>query len=461
MEQENTRWQGNGAGTLMPGTLSTKLHRITETAKQKSYVFRTLAHLITEEALAWSFRELRRDAAAGVDEVSARGYEQNLSANLRDLHQRLRERRYQAQPLRRVYIEKEDGKQRPLSIPVLEDKIVQKAVSVLLEGIYEQDFLSCSYGYRPRRNAHQAVEAIRQQITVGKVSYVLEVDVQDYFGSVVRSELKSMLQKRIQDQDLLRLIGKWLHVGVVEDGRLLMTENGTYQGSVISPILANVYLHEVLDLWVEEAVKPRMRGEISLYRFADDFVVCFQYRSDAERFQEVLSKRFAKYGLKLHPDKTRLMAFGRFAEQEARRNGRRKPETFGFLGFTFYCGISRAGRFVVKCKTMSKRLRRGLLRWGQWCRQNRHYRLREQRERLRVVLHGHYQYYGLPANYRSLEQFYRGTIRLWRKWLGRRDRATVMTWQKFNEILQAYPLPRPRIRPGSQGLQLMLYGELA
>lgn len=461
MEQENKRWQGNRAGTLMPGTLSTKLNRITETAKQKSYVFRTLAHLITEEALAWSFRELRKDAAAGVDDVSARDYEQNLSVNLKDLHQRLRERRYQAQPLRRVYIEKEDGQQRPLSIPVLEDKIVQKAVASILERIYEQDFLPCSYGYRPERNAHQAVQAIREQIIVGKVNYVLEADIRDYFGSVVRSELKSMLQKRIQDKDLLRLISKWLAVGVVEDGRLLMTENGTYQGSVISPVLANVYLHEVLDLWVKEQVKPRMKGEMAIYRFADDFVACFQHRSDAERFLAVLPKRFAKFGLKLHPDKTRLLAFGRFAEQEARRTGRSKPETFGFLGFTFYGGKSRAGKFVVKYKTISKRLRRGLLRWGQWCQQNRHRSVREQQERLRVVLQGHYQYYGLPTNYQSLWQFYQGTKLLWRKWLGRRDRATAMTWQKFADILQRYPLPGPHIRRGQQDLQLTLYGEFA
>lgn len=461
MEQVNERGQGNRAGTLMPGTLSTKLNRVAETAKQKSYVFRTLAHLITEEALAWSFRELRRDAAAGVDEVSARDYEKTLSENLKDLHRRLRERRYQAQPLRRVYIEKEDGKQRPLSIPVLEDKIVQKAVTSILERIYEQDFLPCSYGYRPRRSAHDAIEAIQRQTTVGKVSYVLEADIRDYFGSIVRSELKSMLQKRIQDQDVLRLIGKWLQVGVVDDGQLLMTENGTYQGSVISPVLANVYLHEVLDLWVEEDVKPRMRGEITLHRYADDFVVCFQYQSDAERFQQVLPKRFAKYGLKLHPEKTRLLAFGRFAEEKARQNGRRKSETFGFLGFTFYGAKSRAGKFVVKHKTMSKRLKRGLLRWGQWCQKNRHRTLHEQRERLRVVLQGHYQYYGLRTNYRSLVLFYQGTLNLWRKWLGRRDRSTAMTWEKFHRILQWYPLPGPHIRTGPRWEQLVLYGEFA
>jgi RNA-directed DNA polymerase len=447
VEQGHKRWQGNGAGTLIPGSLSTKLNRVAEMAKQKTFVFRTLAHLITEEALAWSFRELRRDAAAGVDEVTVRDYEADLSAKLRDLHQRLRMRRYQAQPLRRVYIEKEDGKQRPLSIPVLEDKIVQKAVTSILERIYEADFLPCSYGYRPNRSAREAVEAINKRITFERVNWVLEADIQDYFGSILREELKRMLQKRIQDADLLRLIGKWLHVGVVDDGQLLMSEDGTYQGSVISPILANVYLHEVLDLWVEKDVKPRMKGPIALYRFADDFVVCFETRSDAERFQEVLPKRFAKYGLKLHPTKTRLLAFGRAAAQEAERTGRRKPETFGFLGFTFYWGKTRTGAWTVKYKTMAKRIRRGLLRWGQWCKQNRHRRLVEQHERLKAVLRGHYQYYGLPTNSRSLARFREGAILQWRKWLGRRDRATAMTWQKFHTILERYPLPAPRIYP--------------
>jgi group II intron reverse transcriptase/maturase len=362
--------------------------------------------------------------------------------------------------LRRVYIDKEDGKKRPLSIPVLEDKVVQKAASEILGRIYERDFLSCSYGYRPQRNAHDAIIALWQKITWGKVSYVLEADIRDYFGSVVRSELKSMLQKRIADQAVLRLIGKWLQVGVVEDGRLLMSKDGTYQGSVISPLLANVYLHEVLDLWVEEVVKPRMRGEITLCRFADDFVVCFQYRDDAERFQQVLSKRFAKYGLALHPEKTRLMGFGRFAFNGCRKKGRRKPETFDFLGFTFYCGRNQEGKFTVKLKTKSKRLGRGLLRMAAWCRQNRHRPLKEQRERLAAVLQGHYQYYGLRSNWRSLEQFYRGTRNLWRKWLGRRSRSPAVSWEKFERILERFPLPKPRITQGQRWNQPMLFGEV-
>jgi RNA-directed DNA polymerase len=453
--------QGNRAGTLMPMSLSTKLNRISETAKQqKSYVFRTLAHLINTELLAESFQQLRKDAAAGVDDLTAREYQKDLQINLADLHRRLREGRYQAQALRRVYIDKEDGKKRPLSIPALEDKVVQKATSLLLERIYEQDFLPCSYGYRPRRNAHDAVNAIRDKIVLGKVNYVLDADIRDYFGSVVRSELKSMLQKRIADEAVLRLIGKWLSVGVVEDGKWLLSENGTYQGSVISPLLANVYLHEVLDLWFEEVVRPRMKGEVALYRFADDFVVCFQSRSDAERFLQVLPKRFAKYGLTLHPDKTRLIRFGRFAVQDSDKDGKRKPDTFSFLGFTFYCGKTRWGKFTVKLKTMSKRIRRSLLRIGDWCRQNRHCPLSEQQERLTAVLQGHYQYYGVRTNSRSLAQVYRGTRILWRTWLGRRHRSGAVSWQKFEMILKRYPLPSPRITHGQRWNQLPLYGEV-
>jgi hypothetical protein len=268
-----------------------------------------------------------------------------------------------------------------------------------------------------------------------------------------------MLQKRIKDKSLLRLIGKWLRVGVIEDGRLLTSENGTYQGSVISPLLANVYLHHVLDLWVEEVVKPRMRGEISLHRFADDFVVCFQYRSDALKFQRVLPKRFAKYGLTLHPDKTRLIRFGRFASKDCwRLDDRRKPNAFSFLGFTFYCGRSREGKFVVKQKTMSKRLRRSLLRAAEWCRMNRHRPLQEQQKRLTAILEGHYQYYGLRNNYRSLKLFYRGVTVHWRKWLGRRG-STAVPCREFYRLLKRYPLPSPRITQGARWNQLELSGE--
>lgn len=456
-EQTNKTMQGDRDGASMPDSLFTKLRWITQTAQEKPWFkFRTLAHLINPEMLRWAFGQLRKEAAAGVDHVTAQDYVKTLEINLLDLHQRLRERRYRAQPLRRVYIEKEDGKKRPLSIPVLEDKVVQKATLEILSRIYEPDFLDCSYGYRPGRNAHQAVQAIQKTIIFEKVSYVLEADIQDYFGSIVRKQLMDMLTKRVVDKDILRLIGKWLHVGVIDDGKLLMSEDGTYQGSIISPLLANVYLHEVLDLWLEYSVKPKLRGYVSLVRYADDFVICFQYKSDAEWMQQALPERFAKFGLTLHPTKTRLISFGRFERENAEKENR-KPNTFNFLGFTFYCTEDRKGRFTVKSKTMSKRLRRSLSGVGRWCQDHRHLLIPQQWQHLSSVLKGHYNYYGIRANYRSLLQFYKGTISLWRIWLGRRSQRGYISWQKFLKILKKYPLPLPSIIQRTRPLQLELF----
>jgi group II intron reverse transcriptase/maturase len=453
--------QGNGDGTPMPESLSMKLHRISEMAQEVPELkFRTLAHLINEEMLLKSYHELRRDAAAGIDGVTAHDYEQNLQENLKNLHQRLKERRYRAQPLRRVYIDKEDGRQRALSIPVLEDKIVQKATITILSQIYERDFLPSSFGYRPRLNAHDAVRVLQKKIIFEKVSFVLEADIQDYFGSMVRQKLMEMLRQRVMDKDVLRLIGKWLHVGVIEDGRLLTSEDGTYQGSVISPLLANIYLHYVLDVWIEHTIKPRLRGHIALVRYADDFVLCFQYRSDAEAVRQMLSQRFADFGLRLHPEKTRLLHFGRFEREDSRKE-KRKPNTFDFLGFTFFCTEDREGRFTVKSKTRSKRLRRGLLAVAQWCRHNRHEPVKEQARHLAAVLRGHYNYYGLRANYPSLKQFYRGTLRLWMKWLSQRSQRGRITWRKFHRILKTYPLPRPFITQPTGPAQLELFETLA
>lgn len=410
--------------------------------------------------LRWAFGELRVDAAAGVDRITVPEYGKNLDENIQDLHRQLKERRYRAQPLRRVYIDKEDGKKRPLSIPALEDKIVQKVTLEILSRIYEQDFLPSSYGYRPGRNPHEAIQTLQKAIVFGPVSYILEADIEDYFGSIVRKLLMDMLQKRVVDKDVLRLIGKWLRVGVIDDGRLLLSEDGTYQGSIISPLLANVYLHEVLDLWLEHSVKPKLRGQVTLVRYADDFVICFQYRSDAEWMQQALPERFATFGLKLHPTKTRLMSFGRF-EKERSQKERRKPNTFNFLGFTFYCTEDRKGRFTVKSKTMSKRLRRSLLRVADWCRRNRHRSVKEQRQHLAAVLKGHYEYYGLRANYRCLDQFYRGTQILWRKWLGRRSQKAAIPWSRFLGILKTYPLPLPYITQRPPQVQLELFAEFA
>ncbi len=429
----------------MPIKLSTKLNRLSEMAKQFPQLrFQTLAHLINEESLTKAFHELNTDAAAGVDNLTAKEYSKELQHNLKHLHQRLREKRYRAQPLKRVYIDKADGGIRPLAIPVLEDKIVQKAVVNILNRIYEQDFLPCSYGYRPKRNAHQAVHALQKAITFGKISYVLEADIESYFDLIVLRHLRDFLQKRIADKDILRIIGKWLHVGVIDGDRLLRTDQGVYQGSVISPLLANIYLHEVLDYWFEHKIKPNMRGEVKLIRYADDFVICFQYRSDALSMQKILSMRFEKFGLRLNLEKTRLISFGRF-EKENSEKQKRKPNTFNFLGFTFYCSETRNGTFTVKSKTMFKRLSKALCVIGLWCRKNRHLSLYEQRKHLVAVLKGHYNYYGIRANYRSLILFFKGAKRIWRKWLGRRSQRAAIPWDKFLLILKRYPLPRPFI----------------
>lgn len=410
--------------------------------------------------LRWSFQQLRKDAAAGVDGITAGDFGNDLESNLKELYQRLKAGQYRAQPLRRVYIEKEDGQKRPLSIPGLEDKIVQRAATELLTRIYENDFLPVSYGYRPGRSAHDALDDIQRDITLGKANYVLDADISDYFGSIVRKQLMIMLQKRITDKNLLRLIGKWLHVGVIEEGRLLLSENGTYQGSVISPVLANVYLHEVLDLWVKEEVKPRMKGEIKLYRYADDFIATFQYKEDAERFMQVLPKRFEKFGLTLHPDKTQMIEFGREAWAKSKKT-QIKPATFNFLGLTHYCGTTRKGKFMVKVKTMAKRLRRSIKRVTEWCRDHRHLPLLKQHKHLCSVLFGHYAYYGRRTNFLAISQFQRRIVRIWKKWLSRRGRHGCVTWKKLNATLRRHPLPKPRIVQGSLSSrsQIQLFGE--
>jgi RNA-directed DNA polymerase len=429
----------------MPQALSTQLNRIAEMARRHpNFQFGTLAHLINAEAMEKAFRSLQKNAAAGVDGVTAEEYGKDLNTNLTNLHERMKQGRYRAQPLRRVYIEKEDGKQRPLSIPALEDKIAQKAVTSILEQIYEADFLPCSFGYRPGRGAHDALDAIQRSLVFGGFNYVLDADIKNYFGTIVRNELMQMLQRRVTDKDLLQLIGKWINCGVVDDGQFLMDENGVYQGSVISPILANVYLHEVLDAWIERDVKPRMRGTIALFRYADDILLCFQHLEDAERVHDVLIKRLARFGLELSPEKTKLIEFGPKALLQAEQQGK-GTETFNFLGFTHVCSRTRKGKFTVKVRTMSKRLGRALKKVGAWCRDNRHWSVKDQCSHLCLVLRGHYNYYGRISNFRALNKFYGGVKRLWHKWLSRRHRGNSMPWDTYISLLKRYPLLTPYI----------------
>jgi len=423
----------------------TEINRIAELAKEDpKRQLHSIAHLITVAKLKEAFRNLRKDASAGIDGVTYEQYETNVEENIRQLHQRLKGGKYQAQPLRRVYIPKEDGKQRPISIPALEDKVAQKAVVDLLDAIYEQDFLECSYGFRPKRGQHQALDEIGRIICTRPIEWVLEIDIRSYFDSIVRSALVEMIEKRVNDGSVLRLIGKWIKVGVIEGGRLLVSETGTGQGQPISPLLANIYLHYVLDEWFECEVKPRLRGEAYEVRFADDAILCFQHKEDAEKVLAVLPKRFEKYGLTLHPEKTRLIEFGRNAAKNARQQGK-KPATFNFLGFTHICARSRQGKFTVHVKTIAKRLGRGLKAVWQWCKQHRHDPVSEQRKTLNAKLRGHYQYYGRRTNYRAIRQFYTRVCRIWREWLGRRTRAKPLTWDRFADMLRQHPLLPPRI----------------
>ena len=429
----------------------TDIDRLVELAKEDpKRQFFSIAHFITPEKMLAAFRNLRKEASAGVDGVTYEEYEKDAEGNIQRLYGRLREGKYRAQPLRRVYIPKENGKQRPISIPALEDKILQKVVVELLNAIYEQDFLDCSYGFRPGRGQQQALDEVRRVICTRSTGWILELDIQAYFDSIVREQLMEMIEKRVSDGSVLRLIRKWIKIGVIDKGQLLVSETGTGQGQPISPLLANIYLHYLLDKWFVEEVKPRLNGEAYEVRFADDAILCFEHKEDAEKVLSVLPKRFAKYGLTLHPEKTRLVEFGRHARRNARRQGK-KPATFDFLGFTHICARSRQGKFTVHVKTMAKRLRRGLKAIAEWCREHRHDPVDQQQKTLNAKLRGHYQYYGRPTNYRSIYQFYRKVRRIWREWLNRRTRGRWLTWDRFEAILRQHPLLPPRITYAQAG----------
>ena len=433
-------------GTQKSETMSPKLARIAELAREdKQRKFFSIAHLLTIDALYAAFLSLRTEASAGVDGVTYKQYDVNTWEKIPILHEKLKSDEYRAQPLRRIYIPKEDGKQRPISIPSLEDKIVQRATVKLLNAIYEQDFLECSYGFRPGRNAQHALDEIGRVICRRPISFVLEADICSYFDNIVRSQLMEMIEKRVSDGSILRLIRKWITIGVIDEGRLLVTETGTGQGQVISPLLANIYLHYVLDEWFQEVVKPRLKGEAYEIRYADDFILCFQFREDAEKVVEVLHQRFAKYGLQLHPVKTRLIEFGPDALTKSEQPGGKKPATFDFLGFTHISKWSRRGRFMIQLRTMRKRLRRSLKAVAAWCRRHRHDPMEEQCKVLNQKLRGHYQYYGRPTNFRSLREYYRNVRRIWKIWLNRRTRGKTMNRERYGFLLRRYPLLLPRI----------------
>jgi len=431
----------SNASTL--GSMSPELRKVVERAQREPEGrFHSLAHLIDVPALARAYRRQRKDAAVGVDGVTKEAYGRDLEARLQDLHARLRTTRYRHQPIRRVHIPKAQGKTRPIGISAFEDKLVQDAVREVLEAVYEQDFLDCSYGFRPGRSAHDALRTLDRVVHRGEVSWILEADIVSFFDSVVRTALSQMLQVRVADGSLLRLIGKCLHAGVLDGAEFIRPATGTAQGSVLSPLLGNVYLHYVLDLWFETVVKPRLRGRTTLVRYCDDFVIAFECEDDARRVRTVLGKRLGRFGLALHPDKTRLVPFRR---PSAQQQGGKGPATFDFLGFTLYWARSRRGRWGMACKTRSVSLRRAAQSVTEWCRRHRHLPVEVQHAELRRRLQGHFNYFAVSGNFRSLLLLVEETKKAWYKWLCRRSQRGRLTWERYAALLERFPLPRPRI----------------
>lgn len=434
------------AGIPRPTTVSTKQQRIAELAKQApSLSFTSLSHHIDVQWLHEAYRRTRRDGATGVDGQTAADYAVNLEANLQSLLDRAKSGTYRAPPVRRVHIPKESGKEtRPIGIPTFEDKVLQRAVVMVLGPLYEQDFYACSYGYRPGRSAHQALQTLWEQLTALGGGWVVEVDIQKFFDSLDHARLREFLQRRMRDGVLTRLIGKWLNAGVLEGEVWTTPEQGTSQGGVISPLLANIYLHYVLDEWFEQVVKPSLRGRAFLIRFADDFVIGFEHEADARRVLEDLPQRFAAYGLTLHPDKTRLVPFVRPSQRPALGDAGPRPGTFDLLGFTHYWGRAWRGGWVVKRKTAANRFSRAVRRIAQWCRLHRHQPVEDQHSMLSQKLRGHDAYYGITNNLRLLARLRRVVARVWGKWLGRRG-AQSFSWERFGPLLARFPLPAARV----------------
>jgi group II intron reverse transcriptase/maturase len=431
-------------------TVLTKQQRVAELAKQSSQMgFTSLAHLMDIDWLQEAYGRTRKDAAAGVDGMTAEQYEANLQSNLKGLLNRVKAATYQAPPVRRVHIPKGNSptERRPIGIPTLEDKVLQRAVVMVLEPIYEQDFYDCSFGFRPRRSAHQALEALWKQTMNSHGGWILEVDIRKFFDTLDHAHLREFIRHRVRDGVLRRLIGKWLKAGVLEEGAVKYPDAGSPQGGVISPVLANIFLHYVLDEWFEQVVKPRLRGKAFLIRYADDFVMGFTQEGDARRVMAVLPQRLGKYGLAIHPDKTRLISFQQPVKAAGEKDRGSTPPagTFTFMGFTHYWGRSPQGRWVVKRKTASSRLSRALQSIALWCRANRHRPIKEQQHKLSLKLRGHFAYYGITGNYRSLACFRFGVGCRWRKWLNRRNRERSLDWNIFNRLLERYPLPQARV----------------
>ena len=437
--------------------LPPNLVRVNQAARRDRQMrFTALLHHVGVERLRRAFGRLRRDASAGVDGETVTHYEQHLEENLQELCERVHTGRYRPQPVRRVYLPKSDGGQRAIGIPALEDRIVQSGVAEVLSAIYEVDSAEFSYGFRPGRSAHQALQTLHTGLMSQCVNWVLDADIRSFFDSMHHEWLLRMVGQRIADRRILRLIRQWLKAGVLDRGQWEAVETGTAQGASISPLLANIFLHYAFDGWAQLWRKRQAQGRVLIVRYADDFVMGFQYRSDGQAMRRALEQRLGKFGLSLHQEKTRLIEFGRWPAITRMQRGQQRPETFAFLGFTHYCGWTRDGRFVVKRKTQSRRLTSKLKQLRLEVRRRMHTPVAAQQRWLCSVLTGHYAYYGLPCNYRSLSAFACEVQRLWYRALSRRDRSGGFTWSRFRQVLDRFPLPRPKITHPWQPAQACL-----
>ena len=440
--------------------MSTSLNRIATKAREdKKQCFTSLAHHITGPLLAESLSQIKPNSSPGIDNKDVASTKASFNTWSEPLIDAMHRRGYRPPPAKRVYIPK-PGKTalRPIAMPTIKDKVLQRSVAKVLNSIYEEDFLDVSFGGRPKRSAHQAVATLRQGIMQKRVNWVYEADLKNFFGSLDHGWVETFLSQRVADPRILTLIKRWLKVGVMEEGKHITSNEGTAQGGPISVLISNIYLHYVLDLWIEKVVKPRMQGEIIYIRYLDDFILCFQYHSDAIRFQRVIESRLNKFSLALEQSKTRLVKFGRFAQQtkpKTRGTKNIKPETLYFLGFTFYCGRNKKGGFKVGMRTEKSRLRRSCTNITERLKRIRHLPIRVQAKQINQVLRGHYQYYAVADNWDGVKKFHYHVVRNWRKWLSTRSQNGKMSWEKYNKLLKIFPLQMPQIKLSYRQLEQM------
>ncbi len=431
--------------------MRTELERISERAQNPKMVFTSLYHLITIDLLQQCHQEMNGRKAVGVDSVTKDTYEAQLEENLSDLVARLKGKQYRPQPSLRVYIPKANGKKRPLGIAAYEDKLVQDALSRVLSAVFEPRFQKSMHGFRPNRNCHTALHELNELIERGKTNYIVDADIKGYFNAMEHRIILDLVKFRLADPNILWLLKKTLTAGVQEEGKWRATTRGSEQGNLASPIIANIYMHYALALWFDKRFKPTCRGECGLVVYADDFVATFQHKEEAERFLQAVKERLKDYGLEREPEKTRLIEFGRYARENRKKKGQGRPETFDFLGFTHYCSKSQKGSFRVKRKSSRKKMKMRLTEMNEWIRTNRHLPVRTIIAETNAKLRGHYQYYGITDNSKSIKTYYYRTLKALFKWLNRRSQKRSYTWEGFNDLLKVFPLIQPRIRVSIYG----------